>query len=195
MSNKNTHRTTISVPEDLYKKMKSIKSFVNFSKVFQDAIKTKIGEIERNKKMMAQMKHMDGLQSIIERLRDEKIKSLTVYPSKKGIEDARRWVSIANYSDLMESLQWDNPIDIPNNIPLRSFLHESMKNDGHIFWSTTDSKDNPSKNPDKTKSNISYLNSFKTTVNNFWESIKDQLEISLDDGLSDKQLSKVNIVK
>ena len=26
MSNKNTHRTTISVPEDLYKKMKSIKS-------------------------------------------------------------------------------------------------------------------------------------------------------------------------
>jgi len=99
-------RTTISVPDDLKKRMDRVKEPVNWSAVAAKAFDLKLGELARNRKE----KTMD---SVVERLRASKIQHVNAV-ERLGREAGRMWASnVAEYDELehiadIDTNEWFN---------------------------------------------------------------------------------------
>jgi hypothetical protein len=86
-------RTTISVPDDLKKRMDRVKEPVNWSAIATEAFELKLGEFARNRKE----KTMDN---VIERLRASKIQRVNVV-QRLGGEAGKDWAkNIAEFDEL-----------------------------------------------------------------------------------------------
>jgi hypothetical protein len=93
-------RTTISVSDDLKKKMDRVKEPVNWSAIAAEAFELKLGEIARKRKE----KTMDN---VIERLRASKIQRVNVV-QRLGREAGRVWATnVAEYDELERTADID----------------------------------------------------------------------------------------
>ena len=66
----NMAKITISVPDELYEKMKEWKSSLNFSQVFQNAIS---GMIQKKEALTSKIRNEIDFSSVVDRLKKEKV--------------------------------------------------------------------------------------------------------------------------
>ena len=95
-------KITISVPDELYEKMKLWKSLLNFSRIFQLAVS---GIIQKKEALTSKIRNETDLTSIVARLRKEKIDhefNVTEWGRKDGLE----WCKTAHYSEIQYALCW-----------------------------------------------------------------------------------------
>lgn len=102
-------KVTISVPDELYEKMKEWKSSLNFSHVFQNAI---FGIIQKKEALISKIRHEMDFSSVVDRLKKEKIDfefNITEWGKKDGLE----WCKTAHYRELQYALSgapYQNPV-------------------------------------------------------------------------------------
>jgi len=95
-------KITISVPDDLYEKMKEWKTSLNFSRVFQNAVS---GMIQKKEALTSRIRNEIDLSSVVARLKKEKIDyefNITECGRKDGLE----WCKTAHYHELQYALAW-----------------------------------------------------------------------------------------
>lgn len=88
-----SQKVTLSVPDDLYEKMQQWKDCFNFSGTFQDVISK---EIQRKEDFQKRLTEDSSMESVIERLKQEKQES-TVILFDRGKEEALIWAKAAHY--------------------------------------------------------------------------------------------------
>lgn len=96
-------KITVSVPDDLYEKMREWRSTFNFSKVFQHAMANMIQKKENLQKKISE--EID-LSAVIDRLKREKMEfesNIVENGKKDGVE----WSKTAHYSEIQYALNWD----------------------------------------------------------------------------------------
>jgi hypothetical protein len=96
-------RTTISVPDELHKRMEQWKEEINFSKEFQRCIGKLIDKKESYK---TRVKEAATMEQIVERLKKEKEKSFTDW-EETGQREGLDWAKRASYDALQFVLSWD----------------------------------------------------------------------------------------
>ncbi len=95
-------KITISVPDELYEKMKNWKSSLNFSRVFQNAV---AGMILKKETLTSRIRSEIDISSVVARLKKEKIDyefNITEWGRKDGLE----WCKTAHYHELQYALAW-----------------------------------------------------------------------------------------
>lgn len=103
-------RTTISISDDLKKRMDRVKEPVNWSAIAKEAFELKLGEIARNRKEKT-------MENVIERLRASKIQRVNTV-ERLGREAGRTWATnVAEYDELeraaeINTNEWFN--GVPN---------------------------------------------------------------------------------
>lgn len=139
-----TKKITISVPDELHEKMEKWKESFNFSRVFQEAISEKI---QRKEDFQERLKGGSNMQTIIERLKEEKIKSGEDY-YEEGKKDGLEWAKAAHYDEIQYALQWETVKDIQQHQPglfatdptkdevLGEYFGEVMKEDLYMGFDT-----------------------------------------------------------
>ena len=98
-------RTTISVPDKLYKKMDKWRNSINFSKEFQNHI----SKLIEKKEELEEIGDIE-MREIIERLREEKMavpEEPVVDYTEKGYKDGFEWAEQASYYEIQDALAWD----------------------------------------------------------------------------------------
>ncbi len=93
-------RITVSIPDELHKKMQGWRNEIKSSHEFQKAISSLISKKERQKAVMT-----DGvdINAAIERLREEK-KMVTLEYFDKGEAEGYQWAACADFKELKQAL-------------------------------------------------------------------------------------------
>lgn len=159
-------KITISVPDDLYEKMKEWRSSFNFSKVFQNAMINLISTKESFQKRLNE--EMD-LSAIIERLKKEKLEVETNF-LEKGKTEGVEWSKKAHYKDLQYALSW-----IPGENPFKDerlgdYLTQTFSKYKRKVTST--GRMAQSRFNEFTES---FVDGWKEGVETFWNEVKDKL--------------------
>jgi predicted CopG family antitoxin len=159
-------KITISVPDELYEKMKSWKSHLNFSRVFQHAVS---GMIQKKEELTSRIRSEIDLSSIIARLRKEKI-DYEFNITEWGRKDAVEWCKTANYRELQYALSW-----VPRQDPDRDaqlgdyFSHRFAEYKKRLTSTGQKAHDWLNVFSDK------YIKGWKEGVESFWDEVKDKL--------------------
>jgi hypothetical protein len=102
-------RTTISIPDDLKKRMDRVKEPVNWSAIAKEAFELKLGDLARNRKE----KTMDN---VVERLRASKIQRVNTI-TKEGQQAGAEWAKDTAEFDELERIDEVNTNEWFNGIP------------------------------------------------------------------------------
>ena len=89
-------RITLSIPEELSKKMEKYKEKFNYSRIFQEAISRKIRQKENFEK---KINEDPEIETIIKRLREEKMNEQIEFYNI-GKQDGLEWAKRASYREL-----------------------------------------------------------------------------------------------
>lgn len=159
-------KVTLSVPDELYEKMKAWKSSMNFSQVFQSAIS---GMLRKKEELASKIKEEMDLSAIIERLKKEKIEH-EFNLLELGKQDGLEWSKTAHYRELQFALAWDpNKTPQPDDVLKDYFaqMFESYRQriavSGRMaqdLWHCFSEK---------------YIRGWKEGVELFWNEVKDKL--------------------
>lgn len=159
-------KITISVPDDLYEKMKEWKSSLNFSKVFQNAIS---GMIQKKEDLTSKIRKEMDFSSIVDRLKKEKIElefNITEWGKKDGLE----WCKTAHYHELQYALALASYKNPDQDEELGDyFSHMFKRYQKRIMASGKKAQDCLNGFSDK------YLRGWKEGVELFWNEVKDKL--------------------
>lgn len=159
-------KITISVPDDLYEKMKEWRSSFNFSKVFQNAITSMINKKEEVQKKINE--ELD-LSSIIERLKKEKLEVENNF-LEKGKKEGVEWSKTAHYKELQYALSWmpdENPF---KDEELGEYLTHTFNKYKKMITFTGKTAQNRFN-----EFTSSFVYGWKEGVETFWNEVKDKL--------------------
>ena len=104
-------KITISVPDELHKKMEVWKKSINFSGVFQEAI---ADLIEKKENFQQRLKGDPKMEEIIERLKTEKAQSEKDY-FELGKNEGLAWAKAAHYEEIKYVLFRHIPRQMPDD--------------------------------------------------------------------------------
>ena len=170
-------KITLSVPEELSKKMEKWKEAFNFSSVFQEAISK---EIEKKENLTRKIKEEPKMEEIIERLKQEKIDEENKF-HEIGHEDGLQWAKSASYRELKyvvdeyeamfeesgDIVSWD-----PTNDEILggyfTDIFEEYKKEGMGFTQVSYSNSIPN------EFFTEWERGWKEAVEAFWDEIKDK---------------------
>ena len=159
-------KITISVPDDLYEKMKDWKSSLNFSRVFQTAV---AGMIQRKEALTSRIRNEIDFSSIVARLRKEKIDfefNITEWGRKDGLE----WCKTAHYRELQYALTWTPPQNPDRDAELGNYFSDRFEEYKRQLMSTGQ-KAQDMLNVFSER----YVKGWKEGVELFWSEVKDKL--------------------
>ena len=172
-----TVRKTVSVPDDLAKRMDHWKNKINFSKLFQEVVEMEILHKEGLEKQIGEDHQMGA---IIERLHNEN-KQLAERRSKMGENDGVAWAKTARLEDIhyvvndfepFSSQKLDEPVpyDPTKDRVLGGIFRDKMKS-VNDFKMTTDREENLVPND----AFLEWEQRFHDGVVLFWTQIKDKI--------------------
>jgi hypothetical protein len=159
-------KITISVPDELYEKMKSWKPLLNFSKIFQLAVS---GIIQKKEALTSKIRSETDLTSIVTRLRKEKIDhELNVM--EWGRRDGLEWCKTAHYREIQYALCWRPHQNPYRDEQLGEYFFEKFEQYKKRLTST-------GQNAQEWLNLFSdrYIRGWKESVESFWEEVKDKL--------------------
>lgn len=159
-------KITISVPDELYEKMKSWKSFLNFSRIFQVAVS---GIIQKKEALKSKVRNDTDLTSIVARLRKEKIDyelNLMEWGRKDGLE----WCKTAHYREIQYALCWRPRQNPHHDEQLGEYFFNKFEEYKKRLTST-------GHNAQEWLNLFSdrYVRGWKESVESFWEEVKDKI--------------------
>ena len=121
-------RTTISIPEDLKKRMDACRVEMNWSEIAAEAFEQKLGDVAANKQKKT-------MQDVIQRLKASRKRS-EAEESKQGLKLGRKWAETAAEWDELERL--DEAEGEENHSDL---FNEPHRGGPSFFCSTKDGSD------------------------------------------------------
>jgi len=155
-------KVTLSVPEELYEKMNKWRSTINFSKVFQNTMKTLISSKENlNQKINEEF----DLSEITKRLKQEKEDFENRYKDlgkKFGLE----WLKSAHYSDILHALKLNPDKDPTKDEKLGNYFSFILLNDNFLK-----TKEILSNNEILSK----FVSGWIESINQFWLEVKEKI--------------------
>jgi hypothetical protein len=160
-------KITITVPDELYDKMKEWKSTLNFSRVFQNAIS---GMIQKKEALTTKIRNEFDISSIVDRLKKEKI-DYEFNIRECGKKDAIEWCKTAHYDELQYALSWIAPYQNPDEDEKLGDYFSSMFDKHKKMLAATGKKAQQCFNDFSEK----YLKGWKEGVDLFWNEVKDKL--------------------
>lgn len=160
-------RVTVSVPDELYEKMKEWGESINFSKEFQRHMGTLIRQKEEIKNLVKGDKKM---QEIVERLRKEKIEVMGD-PTEKGFEDGYEWAKSAHLSSLRKALKWDPSRGYPDDEELKEYLDRIFCEDEDDEYEYLSRE--AWQRSQRHEYNDKYIDGFKKGIEAFWARAKE----------------------
>lgn len=160
-------KITISVPDELYEKMKEWKSSLNFSKVFQNAVSVMIGKKEA---LTSKIRKEIDLSSVVDRLKKEKIE-LEFNIIEWGKNDGLEWCKTAHYRQLQYALAWPPAYKNPDmDEELGDYFSDMFaKYKKQLMVSGQKTQDALGDFSEK------YVKGWKEGVELFWNEVKDKL--------------------
>lgn len=161
-------KITVSVPDDLYEKMREWRSTFNFSRVFQHAMANMIHKKETLQKKISE--EID-LSSVIDRLKREKIEFENNI-AENGKKDGVEWSKTAHYTDLQYALNWE-PANEENPVKdekLGDYFSQILNTYKERLASTGRQAQTRLNELSK-----KYLDGWKEGVELFWDEVKDKL--------------------
>ncbi|HQL00820.1 MAG TPA: hypothetical protein PK090_08605 [Smithellaceae bacterium] len=159
-------KITLSVPDELYEKMKDWKSSLNFSQVFQSAVS---GMILKKEAWTSKVRSEIDLSSIVARLKKEK-NDLESNIAEWGKKDGLDWCKTAHYDELQYALSWIPPQNPDRDTELGMYFSEMFKKyKKRITASGRDAQERFSIFSEK------YIKGWKEGVELFWREVKDKL--------------------
>lgn len=172
-------KVTLSIPEDLSKKMERWKDKFNFSSIFQEAISKKI---EKREYFAKEIREEPEMGAIIERLKQEKM-----YGEKEfyeiGRKDGLLWAKQASYQELKYVVdRYEAMFEIRENVIFYNPTENEILGDyfTDIFEEYQDQnmgyKETTSLNkviPNEIFQ--SWEKGWKEAIEEFWEEIKDKI--------------------
>lgn len=159
-------KITISVPDELYDKMKEWKSSFNFSQVFQNAMTGLIKKKEAFRKRVAE--DFD-FASIVSRLKEEKIEVENNF-QEAGKNDGFKWCTTAHYSDLRYALTIIPGENLFNDEKLGDYFSATFERYKKVVTAKGILAQN--RFNDFTRK---YVEGWKEGVEYFWSEVKDKI--------------------
>jgi len=160
-------RTTISVPDKLYKKMDKWRNSINFSKEFQNHI----SKLIEKKEELEEIGDIE-MREIIERLREEKMavpEEPVVDYTEKGYEDGFEWAKESSYYEIQEALAWDpakHTYPNSDHDGFSDYFPMAFAQDEHMNWEDWMRKG-------LNEYNSKWVDGWKDGVEAFWNKVKD----------------------
>ncbi len=159
-------KVTISVPDELYERMKEWRSSMNFSQVFQRSISNMI----RKKEALRHKIHEElDLANVVERLKREKAEFEANF-MEEGKRAGLEWSRTAHYRELQYALGWT-----PGKNPFKDehlgdyFSHVLKKQSDRFSITGRIAQKRFEEFIDK------YLSGWKEGVETFWDEVKDKM--------------------
>lgn len=159
-------KVTISVPDELYERMKEWRSSMNFSQVFQRSISNMI----RKKEALRHKIHEElDLANVVERLKREKAEFEANF-IEEGKRAGLEWSRTAHYRELQYALGWT-----PGKNPFKDehlgdyFSHVLKKQSDRFAITGRMAQKRFEEFTDK------YLSGWKEGVETFWDEVKDKM--------------------
>lgn len=159
-------RVTVSVPDELYEKMKEWGESINFSKEFQRHMGTLIRQKEKIKNLVNGDEQM---QKIVERLRKEKIEAMGD-PDEDGFDEGYELAEDMHYPDLQELRKWDPDKGLPRIEGLEDFFDEFFRE----IFSNYEYLDRVAwDRRNQHEYNQRFFEAFKKGIEAFWDKVKE----------------------
>lgn len=159
-------KVTISVPDELYERMKEWRSTMNFSQVFQRSISSMI----RHKEALRQKIHDElDLSSVVDRLKREKAEFEAGFV-EEGKRAGLEWSRTAHYRELQYALGWTpgkNPLADEH---LGDYFSQVLKKHSERFATTGRMAQKRIQ-----EFTATYLSGWKEGVESFWNEVKDKV--------------------
>ena len=160
------HKVTISVPDELHKKMQTWRHLFKPSKVFQESMTYLI---EKKENFLKRVKEGEDMAATIERLKKQK----TAFEGEledRGRDEGLRFAKIADYEVLLEALKElttiENGIEYLATTSLEGYFTEAAEGEGiEIFHEQRQI----------TPEFSQWLNGWKQSVDAFWDEIKGKI--------------------
>ncbi|MCG8473393.1 MAG: hypothetical protein MI742_16260 [Desulfobacterales bacterium] len=161
-----TKKVTISVPDELYERMKAWRSTMNFSQVFQRSI----GSMIRKKEALQQKIHDEfDLTSVVDRLRREKAEFEANFV-EEGKRAGLEWSRTAHYRELQYALAWTPSKNPFKDEHLGDYFSQMLKTESERFAITGRMVQKRFQEFIDT-----YLLGWKEGVEIFWNEVKDHV--------------------
>ncbi len=161
-----TKKITISVPDELYDKMKEWKASFNFSQVFQTAI---TGLIKKKESFQKKISDELDFSAIITRLKEEKIEYENNF-QEDGKKDGFEWCTTAHYSELQYALKIAPENNLFNDEKLGAYFSSTIER--YKKKITTSGHSAQARFNELTQK---YIEGWKEGVEHFWNEVKDKL--------------------
>jgi len=159
-------KITISVPDELYEKMKDWKTSLNFSRVFQNAVS---GMILRKEELTSRIRNEIDISSIVARLKKEKI-DFEFNITEWGRQDGLEWCKTAHYHELQYALSWVPPQNPDRDHQLGHYFSDRFEEYRKRLMATGQ------KAQDRlTVFSEKYIKGWKEGVELFWKEVKDKI--------------------
>ena len=159
-------KITLSVPDELYEKMKEWKSSLNFSRVFQNAVS---GMIQRKEELTYRIRKEMDFSAIVDRLKKEKM-DLEFNFMEWGKNDGLEWCKTAHYQELQYALALASYEDAVHDEKLGGYFSDMFEK-YKTQLATTGKKAQDAVNGFAEK----YLRGWKEGVELFWHEVKNKL--------------------
>ncbi|WP_300673243.1 hypothetical protein [Desulfoluna sp.] len=159
-------KVTISVPDDLYERMKEWRSTTNFSQVFQRSMSNMI----RKKEELRQKIHDElDLSCVVERLRREKAEFEANF-IEEGKQAGLEWSRTAHYRELQYALGWRPEKNPFKDEHLGDYFSQVLKKQSDRFTISGRTAQKRFQGFIDT-----YLSGWKEGVESFWNEVKDKM--------------------
>ena len=159
-------KVTISVPDELYERMKEWRSSMNFSQVFQRSISSMI----RKKEALQEKLHEDfDFSSVVERLRREKAEFEANF-MEEGKRAGLAWCRTAHYRELQYALAWNPGKNPLKDEHLGDYFSHMLKKHSETFSITGRTAQKKFQRFIDT-----FLSGWKEGVEMFWNEVKDHV--------------------
>ena len=113
-----SHRITISIPDELYKRLQNYKESINISKSCQKELSA---EVKRKEDFLMRIKESPDLDDIVKRLKKERMAQYSAI-GEMGREDGIDWAKAAHYDDLIRLLSIEQTSEVIFEETLYEFL-------------------------------------------------------------------------
>ena len=159
-------KVTISVPDELHKKMQKWRHLFKPSKVFQDSMTYLI---EKKENFSKRVKEGEDMAATIERLKKQKA-AFEGEMEDRGREEGLRFAKVADYEVLLEALKeltvTDNGIEYLTTTSLEEYFTDAAEEEGiDIFIEQRQI----------TPEFLQWLTGWKEGVEAFWTEIEDKI--------------------
>ncbi|MFC1880984.1 type II toxin-antitoxin system CcdA family antitoxin [Thermodesulfobacteriota bacterium] len=174
-----TQRINISIPDELYEKLKRFKNSINVSKLCQKMLKE---EIKKKENFLSRIGKPEELSEIIGRLNKEKINHMKII-TDIARADGLEWAKIAHFSDLESLIFTDIDINYLGEC-IEPYVDEYLENkmeqmgkeyEGVVIYLQTVNPTIKVNRTNVTEVEMLYWHGWHEGVTEFWKVVKDHL--------------------